>query len=167
MKIKVITPPVQVITLARAKLQAKLDAPERDEEVQDAIETARAWAQEFLQRAVGEQTLEATLREWNGCVKLPYEPTEIVAVTAGGVQVLPADYELDGHCFTAGGVSAPVIIRFVTGYTVDKLPGPVKSAMLLQIADLIKNPQGQTSAQLYENPAMLNLLWPYRVDLSV
>lgn len=167
MKLKVITPPVQVITLARAKLQAKLDAPERDEEVQDAIETARAWAQEFLQRAVGKQTLEATLRDWGGCVELPYEPTEIISVTAEGVEVLPADYELDDRRFIAGGVSAPVVIRFVTGYTEETLPGPVKSAMLLQIADLIKNPQGQTSAQLYENPAMLNLLWPYRVDLSI
>lgn len=167
MKPKVIMPATPVITLERAKLQAKLDGDERDEEVADAIETARAWAQEFLQVAVGEQTLEVTLRDWCGTVDLPYEPTEITSVTAEGVAVPVETYALDGRRFTASSISAPVVIRFVTGWTMATLPGPVKSAMLLQIADLIKNPQGQTSSQLYENPAQLNLLWPYREGLGV
>lgn len=166
MKAKVITPATPVITLARAKLQAKLDAPERDEEVTDAIETARAWAQEFLQRAVGEQTLEITVRDWHGCLELPYEPTSIVSVTVDGVAVPVDDYVVEDRRL-ASSVAGVVVIRFVAGYTALNLPGPVKSAMLLMIADLIKNPQGQTSAQLYENATMLNLLWPYRDELGV
>jgi hypothetical protein len=163
---QVVVPPEAVITLERAKLQAKLDSDERDAEVTDAIETARAWAQNTLQRAVGVQTLEVTLKRWTGCARLLYAPTSVESVTADGEAVAPADYELDGKLLQYAG-PGPVVVRYVTGYSQETLPGPVKSAMLLMIVDLIKNPQGQTTSQLYENPALLNLLWPYRDELGV
>lgn len=164
MRPEVVVPPEPVITLARAKLQCKLDGNERDDEVQDAIETARAWAQEFTQRAIGQvQTLKCTFEDWLGYAALPFIPSEIVSVTDAAGAVVST---IAGRTVTATA-TAPVVITFkVAGYTTTTLPGPVKSAMLLMIADLIRNPQGQVEVELYENKAVKSLLWPYRVELG-
>lgn len=155
----IITPAEPVVTLERARLQCKIDGNERDDEIKDAIETARAWVQEALQRSVGPQTLEFSYPVWCGSAQLPFDITTLVSVKVDGVAVDPAPVPV-GRVITLDA-TGKVDIRITTGYTTATLPGPVKSVMLLMIADLVRNVQGQTGAQLYENPALESLLWPY------
>lgn len=158
MKPTVITPAASVITLERARLQCKLSSFDQlDEELTDAIETARAWTQAHLQRAIGRQTLRYTFTEWSGSATLPYDIVS-VTVTAAGVTtpatVVDRTVSVDGP--------APVVLDVVTGDDEASLPRPIKSAMLLMIADLMENRQGQAEVKLYENQAVENLLSLYR-----
>jgi len=63
--------------------------------------------------------------------------------------------------------TAPVVIRIKCGWTPETLPGTVKAAMLLVIAELVRNPQAHTDVQLYKNQAFENMLWPHRERLSL
>jgi hypothetical protein len=166
MIVRVITPPEPVITLERAKLHCKIDGDERDDELNDAIETARAAAQNFLERAVGEQELEVEVEGWGSCLQLPFLPTVISSVTLDGVAAAEEDYTLYGKELRITGES-PLVVTFTTGWAAADVPGPVKSAMLLMIADLMRNQQAQTEVQLYRNEAVDRLLWPYRDCLGV
>lgn len=165
MRPRIITPATAVITLDRAKLQCKLDGDARNEEVTDAIESARAYVEAYIGQPIGEQVLEYTYTDWAGSVVLPCDVTELLAVSAAGVPVLPLP-ALTGRTLTLSA-TAPVVVRIKCGFTSVNVPGPVKSSMLLMIGDLIVNQQGQTDTQLYQNAAFENMLWPWRERLAL
>lgn len=162
---KIITPAAQVIDLTRAKLQCKITGNERDAELLDAVAAARDYAEAYLGLPVGEQVLEYTYRTWCGSVVLPCDVTELVAVTAAGVPVLPLP-TLDDRTLKFAA-TAPVVVRIKCGWTAATLPATVKQAMLLLITDLIRNPQAQSDIQLYRNQAFENMLWPHRERLPL
>ena len=162
---KIITPATQVIDLTRAKLQCKITGNERDAELLDAVAAARDYAEAYLGLPVGEQVLEYTYRTWCGSVVLPCDVTELVAVTAAGVSVLPLP-TLDDRTLKLTA-TAPVVVRIKCGWTAGTLPATVKQAMLLLITDLIRNPQAQSDIQLYRNQAFENMLWPHRERLPL
>lgn len=164
--VTVIKPPEDVIDVARARLHCRIEGTERDVELVDAIASARAWAQERLQRAVGPQRVSFTYPCWEGAAALPFDATQLVSVTVDGVAVDPLP-ELVGRLLVLDACRSKVVVTIDTGYTADTLPGPVKSAMLLMIADLIRNPQAQSAVQLYENPALDNLLYPFISEVPV
>lgn len=169
MNFKLITAPaVPVITLARAKLQCKITSNDRDDDINDAVAGARDFVESYLGVPVGEQVRRYTFDCWPGSYEFDFDVTELQAVTAAGVAVLPLP--------TLGGAqdrtltltaSAPVVVTVKCGYVVANLPGVVKSAMLLMIADLVRNPQAQSEIELYKNHAVENLLWPHRVRLPI
>jgi len=164
---KIITPATQVIDLVRGKLQCKITGNDRNDDVADAIAAARDYAQAFLGVPVGPQTLQYTFASWCGAVTLPFDVTTVVSVTAAGVAVSPLPtLGADDRTLTFAAV-APVVIRLTCGYTIATLPSMVKSAMLLMIADLVRNPQAQSEVQLYKNHAVDNLLWPHRARVSL
>jgi uncharacterized phiE125 gp8 family phage protein len=193
MYVRVVTPPAEeIITLERARLQCKIDADqpvppateatsERDPEIMDAIATARELVQDYVQRAIGQQTVELVMTGWPSSVWLPLAIVQsIVSVKYdgdGGEQALPeAAYSLrGGERAVVDFYSTPrlaskqdnVRIRYVAGYTKDTLPRPVKSAMLLLIADLVQNVSRQVERPLAENAAFCRLLAPYRLGLGV
>lgn len=162
---KIITAPTQVIDLARAKLQCKITGNDRDADVTDAIAAARDYAESELGLPVGEQVREYTYATWCGRVVLPCDVTELQAVTAAGVPVAPLPSLSDRTLVFKA--TAPVVIRIKCGYTADTLPGTVKAAMLLLIADLVRNPQGQSEVQLFRNHTFENLLWHHRERLPL
>lgn len=166
--VTVIKVPEPVIDIARARTHCRIFDAERDVELGDAIETARAWVQERLHRAVGAQTLALRYPTWCGSAELPFDVTTLQSVTVDGVAVAPAP-ALGGDAGRTLSLATTgvVVATIVAGYTPDTLPGPVKSAMLLMIADLIRNPAAQTQAQLYENPAVDNLLYPYITEVPL
>lgn len=161
----VVSPAVEVITLERARLQCKIDGNERDEEIKDAIASARAWMQGHLQQAIGEQELRFTFPSWCGSAELPFDINELVSVKVDGIAVTPLPTPV-GRVVTMAA-SGAVEVQIKTGWTAATLPGPVKSSMLLIIADLVRNVQGQTSAQLYQNHAVEGLVWPFRRRLPL
>lgn len=164
---KIITPATQVIDLARAKLQCKITGMDRDADVSDAIAAARDYTQAFLGYPVGPQTLQYTFAIWCGSVTFPFDVTSVVSATAAGVAVAPLpSIGADDRTLTFKAV-APVVIQVTCGYTIATLPATVKSAMLLMIADLVRNPQAQSEVQLYKNHAVDNLLWPHRARVGL
>ena len=165
MYIKIITTAVQVIDLARAKLQCKITGIDRDADLKDAIAAARDYAEAETGCPVGDQVREYTYPTWCGRIDLPCDITELQAVSAAGVAVTPLP-TLVGRRLTITA-TAPVVVRVRCGWTIDTLPATVKSAMLLFIADLIRNPQAQSETQLYQNHALESLLWPHRERLPL
>lgn len=162
---KIITPATQVIDLPRAKLQCKITGNDRDADVTDAIAAARDFAEAELGLPVGEQVREYTFNTWCGRVVLPCDVTELQAVTAAGVPVEPLP-TLDDRTLTLAA-TAPVVVRIKCGWTAATLPATVKAAMLLLIADLVRNPQARGDMQLYDNPAFASMLWPHRERLPL
>lgn len=162
---KIITAATQVIDLVRGKLQCKITGNDRNDDVSDAIAAARDYAQAFLGYPVGEQVLEYTFAAWTGAITFDFDVTELMAVSAAGVPVVPLP-TLNDRTLTLTA-TAPVVVRVKCGYTAANLPATVKQAMLLLIADFVRNPQAQTEAQLYQNQAVDNLLWPHRVRLPL
>ena len=162
---RIVEPAAQVIDLARAKLQCKITSSDRDEDVADAIAAARDFAQSELGVPVGEQVLEYTYAQWQGSVELPCDVTNLLAVSAAGVPVAPLPV-LAGRTLTLAA-AAPVVVRIRCGYTAETLPATVKQAMLLFIADMVRNPSAQTETQLYRNNALAHLLWPHRERLPL
>ncbi len=154
MKPIIVTPATQVIAQERAKLHCKIIGARRDAEIDDAIETARAWMQKELAVAVGPQRLKFVFNEWSGAACLPYDITAVVSVTdgSGALAYTRRDREI-----RASG-EAPVEIVIDCGWTIADVPGTVRSAMLLMIGDLMENQTGQVEVQLYQNPAVENLI---------
>lgn len=158
----IVTAATPVIDLARARLHCKIAGTDRDLEITDAVEAARAWAQEWLGVAIGPQRLAWTFDSWCGSATLPYDITAVVSVVdASG----PAAYVKSGRTIRASSTAAPVVITIDCGFTAAALPGPIKSAMLLVVGDLIRNQQAQVEAELYQNRAVENLLALYRERL--
>lgn len=162
---KIISGPTPVIDLARAKLQCKITGDDRDADVADAVDAARGYVEAFLGVPVGEQVREYTYSTWCGRVVLPCDVTELQAASAAGVPVTPLPSLVDRLLVMTA--TAPVVVRIKCGYTAETLPGTVKAAMLLMIADLVRNPQAQSDVQLYKNHAFENLLWPSRERLPL
>lgn len=168
MNFKIITPPTQVIDLDRARLQCKITGNDRDADVTDAIAGARDYAEVFLGVPVGDQVREYSFLPWCGRAVLPCDVTELQTVTVAGVPVTPLTGLLVDRTLTLStSWPATVVVRIRCGYTSATLPGTVKSAMLLLIADLVRNPQSQSETQLYRNHAFDALLWPHRERLPL
>jgi hypothetical protein len=167
MKPRIVTPadPLTVIDLARARLQCKLTGTDRDADVIDAIAAARAFVEAEIGLPVGEQVREYTWATWSGSAVLPCDVTELLAVTTAEVAVTPLP-ALAGRTLTVAA-TAPVVVRIRCGWTAATLPATVKQAMLLLIADFVRNPQAQTETQLFRNHALDALLWPERERLPL
>jgi len=154
MKPIIVTPATQVITQERAKLHCKITGSRRDSDIDDAIEAARSWMQKELAVAVGPQRLKFVFDDWAGSACLPYDITDVVSVSDGSG---PLTFTRRGRVISAAG-TAPVEVVVDCGWTAQDVPGTVKSAMLLMIGDLVENPTGQVEVQLYQNPAIENLI---------
>jgi len=60
-----------------------------------------------------------------------------------------------------------VTIRFVCGYGLaSSVPASLRAAMLLHVGDLYENRQTGQGQEVYQNPAFMSLVYPYRI-LSV
>ena len=46
-------------------------------------------------------------------------------------------------------------------------PAPIRAAVLMIVADLYEHREAQTDLQIYDNPAVDRLLFPYRACLGV
>lgn len=167
MNFTILTPATQVIDIARGRLQCKITGADRDADITDAIAAARDYAEAETGMPVGDQVREYTFDTWCGSGVLPCDVTELQAVTAAGVPVLPLP-TLSGRKLTLPATAkAPVVVRIRCGWTAETLPGTVKAAMLLMIAELVRNPQAHSEVQLFKNQAFENMLWPHRERLPL
>lgn len=179
MALRVVTPATgTIVSLDRAKLHLGEDAPERDEEILDAIKAATAMVESHAQRRYLTQTLEWVLPCWRPVLRLPVAPVQSVveiryASTSGVVQVLdPSTYVVspsgDTMAIRPRGLALwplldddaaePVIVKFVAGAT--EAPPNVKSAVLLAVGDLYHNREttGERAEQVRAAAAFDSLL---------
>ena len=157
---------IELISVDRAKLAAKITGTDRDEEVKDAINAAIEYAQVHLSVPIPEQTVDCVFPYWDGQCQLPFVPKEVIAVEANG-EVLSTDQYVVNYRFVEAAVTGVVKITCKAGYTKDTLPTPIKQAILMLSTDLLRNQQAQQEANLYVNQAVDSLLAMYRMRMPL
>lgn len=188
MRVLVITPPEDVVTLDEVKAHLKLDENDEDTFLEGALAGVIAHLDGpdgILGRALGQQTLELrTDCFWNARVSrhllLPCRPViSVEAVTYldadGAEQPLAAtEYELIGDKLAPARPGAwprtryhdeAVRVRYRAGY--DELPKGIRSAILLMVGDLYRNRStvtvGAPATKTPMSTTVENLLRPFRV----
>ena len=186
MSIKIITPATaEPITLADAKLFLRVDSNAEDALITALITAARQLCEQYTRRILMTTTIEEFFDYFP-----PYRvgQSDIIYLSRGPVQSISSVKYLDGlgveqtvnsSKYRTDIISEPariistdgwadtedtinaVIIRYVVGYSsATDVPGPIKQAMLLIIADMYEKRQ-DTIKQL--PTASEYLMTPYRV----
>lgn len=185
-RVVVIEPPQPVVKLDEAKAHLKRDGDDDDALITAMIAAATGHIDGpdgWLGRAIGVQTLEATLDGFvYDPIALPYRPViDIVGIryedVSGVWRDLASDvYDLRGDSIgTAWGKSWPgtrayrgasqsVRIRYRAGY--ETLPPSIRAAILLMTGDLYRNRDTTAAAGTVAIPmstTVETLLAPFRV----
>lgn len=151
------------------------------------ISVAREWCEQYIRRALSEQTISVVLDEFSNTIALPVTPvqsvTSIKYLNESGVEqtLAPTVYYVDTYSGaiklnpnqawpTVFNREDVITIEYEAGYTV--IPFPIRAAMLLIIGSLYENRQQDQmgSARITYNSLPLgvyNLLQPYRAGLGV
>ena len=194
---KIITAPSEIIALAEAAAFLRVDAPsEEATEIGNMIVAARQWVEDYLERAIGVQTLEAVGQEFPifGSQAILLRPP-VVSVTSviytdpnNDSQTLVANTDYYVSLDSEPGEIIPVsgwpvamnkanslIVRYVAGYSDPgdspllslALPRPIRLAMLMQIADLYQNRESQSEKPLAANQTLERMLSMYRLGMGI
>lgn len=198
MKYKIITPVAsEPITLADARKHLRIEPygspathPD-DAYVTALISVVRSWCEQYLQRALAEQTIELALDEFTKTIALPFAPIQSVTSityidTDGATQTLATSvYAFDSYSNKitlkydqyypqTQLINNAVLIRYVAGYTNGASPDTypleyaIKAAMLLLIGHLYENRQENTTANMSALPmGIYSLLQPYKLGLGL
>jgi uncharacterized phiE125 gp8 family phage protein len=188
----VTAPTVEPITLADAKLQARVDTGDEDAFLESLITAARQHAESFTRRALCTQTWDLKLEGFPcGAFVLPYPPVSaITSVTyvdtsgssqtwssalyrtslPSGPKASPAQIEpVWGESYPATReVSDAVTVRFVAGYGgASDVPAPIKTAIKLLVAHWFEQrlpvSVGVGNTVIPVPYTTETLLWPFRV----
>ena len=157
---------VELISIDRAKLAAKITGNDRDEEVKDALNAAIEYVQVHLSIPVSEQAVDCIYPRWTGLCELPFVPSEIISVEANGEKLSSDQYRVK-YRFVEAAVTGVVKISCKGGFTKDNLPTPIKQAILMLSTDYLRNQQAQQESNLYVNQAVDNLLALYRMRMPL
>lgn len=182
MSLNIITKPsVEPVTLAEAKLNARIDGTEFDSLIPGLIASARETCEQQLSRALLEQTWELALDAFpDDAIQLNRPRVmSIVSVkyidTAGVEQTLSSSlYTLDadtlpGYVLPAYGTEWPstrdgtanaVRVRFTCGYgtTASSVPESVKRWIKVHVALALRQPEAASDRPLSPVPYLDNLL---------
>jgi len=191
--LKLITPPDEVITVDEAAEFMRAEFSESEEGLIETLITAsRQTCEDYLFRRIGVQTVELREKGFplsNGPIVLPaplISVTSIKYLDRGNVlQTLSEDEYVVSD--SEPGLVTPVNswpdasdagdslrVVFVGGYNVGEspvlselLPKTIKTAMLMQIADMYANREAQTEKPLTANMTLERLLSPYRLEMGI
>lgn len=183
MSVIVVTPPAtEPVTLAEAKAHLRVTYGLEDALITSLIAAARAYIENWCDRALITQVWKATRDAFCPEIRL----TGGVVTAIQSVKYIDADgveQTLDSSAYVADLDSVPariwpavgsswpttaaqpgaVRIQYAVGYAdAAAVPAPIKAALLLVLGDLFENRQGQQAETLVENAAVSSLLWPYR-----
>jgi uncharacterized phiE125 gp8 family phage protein len=192
---KLITAPlVEPVTLTEAKAQAIVETTAYDTLITSKIKAARQWVENYLGRALVQQTWHTQLDQFpGGTIYLSRPPlqsvTEITYIDTSGVEqtLAAAAYFVDtlstpGRVVEAYGYTWPdtlpragaVTIESVHGYDgtgdspldLSEIPQAIKEAILILCCDLYQHRERQIfgPSSVYVSDAVESLLFPYRVQ---
>lgn len=197
MSLKVITAPSEIITVSEAADFMRVDFPDDEESIISAmITSARQWCEEYLRRAIGVQTLETILPCFpqRGRKEILLRPpvisvTSVKYLDTSGVEqtlVLNTEYRLsidsdpaeivpvDNAWPACLDVANAVRVRYQTGYYGGgspaesiELPKTIRTAILMQVADLYHNRESQVEKPLSSNPTLERMLSMYRLEMGI
>ena len=160
----IVPPAVELISLAQARQQVRLESDYHDEDdyLEGKIRAAREWSETFCHRTWITSTLKQTIDRWPGCdyIPLPRGPVQsigsVVYTTAAGVATTwaAANYFLDdsktpARLYLADNSSWPsgdlrraaaIAVTYVAGGdTAADVPQRAAEAMLLKIEAWYRN----------------------------
>lgn len=171
--LRVVTPAtVEPVTLDEAKAHVRADDDSLDTIITAAITAAREVVelQTGLALAAAEWRWDAYGLPVAKLSRIPLGPIDAIsAVTyadADGARqtVDPADYVADlGRSTIAlapGDDWTALSVEFTTAPA--NIPAALKAAILLIVGDLVANTEASVEKPLVENPAVQNLMFPYR-----
>jgi len=192
---KLITAPTaELITLEEAAAFMRAEFSESEESlIESLITVARLMCEEYLFRRIGVQTLELRDKGFpvnNAPIVLPAPLISVTSIkyldTSNVEQTLDEDDYVVSD--SAPGLIIPVNswpytsaagdslrVVFVAGYSSpgespmqsEALPTTIKTAMLMQIADMFENRESQVEKPLAANQTLANLLAPYRLEIGI
>lgn len=167
---------VEPVTLVEAKAHLRVFHSSDDALISGQIAAARQYAENFTGRALVIASWRQTLDWFCTPIRPALWPvSEIDAITyldSDGVrQALDASaYAFDGDRNTirptgSWPTGSEVNVDFSTNP--QDVPAAIKAAMLLVMADLYENAEAHiTGTIVAANPAVMSLLWPYRLGLG-
>lgn len=179
-----VAPADPIISLEDAKQHLRIDHTDDDAYITALIRAAETAVSERLERTLGVTTWDYRIGSedicWGFDIRLPNPPLiEVLSVkyfdTDGAEQTYaPANYRAfgiggRGGIRLTGGASWPslrygpeaVTIRYKAGYA--DVPEPIRQAVKLLIGQLYAQRGEMVQENLTEDPAIKNLLAPYRV----
>lgn len=184
-------PTVEPISLAQAKVWARVDHADEDDEISMLITAVRQACEKRCRRTLVESTWEYTASAWSSRIELPYGPLlEVPSVNylplGGGAETVlsPSLYVLDQHSampavVLADGAAWPdlapgqplaVRIPYKAGYALaaapDEVPKPLLLWMRLHLVHYYDNRSAVGKANLAPLPYADDLLNGFRL-LSV
>lgn len=192
--LKLITAPTELITVAEAAafMRAEFSASETTL-IESLITAARQMCEEYLFRRIGVQTVE--LRDsgfpaHGRAIILPAPLISVVSIkyidgnnveqTLASTEYLVSDSEPGKvrpvNSWPATAVAGDAIsVRFSTGFSAPGespmlspvLPETIRTAMLMQIADMYENREAQVERPLSANPTLERLLSTWRLEMSI
>jgi uncharacterized phiE125 gp8 family phage protein len=190
--LKVLTAPTEIITTDEVADFVRADFSVAEETlVEGLITSARQWCEEYLRRAIGVQTLELRLKGFpaNGgpiilrcpllsVTSIKYRDADYVENTMDAADYIVSDSE-PACVYPASawpfdyGLADSVVVEYEAGYypggspkLSEVLPKPIKTAMLMMIADMYANREAQVERPLAENPTVERLLSQYRLEMG-
>lgn len=181
-------PSIEPITLAQAKVWARVDHDDEDDEISMLITAVRQACEKRCRRTLVESTWEVTAADWSLRIELPYGPLiEVGSVNylplGGGAEAVlsPSLYVVDRHnvvpaIVPADGASWPdlapgqpqaVRVPYQAGYAtaaaLDTLPAPLLLWMRLHLVHYYDNRSAVAKGNLAPLPYADDLLNGYRV----
>ncbi len=182
---RTVEPSVEPVTLDEAKAHLRVTGSDENALITSLIAVARQAAEDYCQRSLITQRWQKTL-DWfpPGAIELSRGPVQsIVSVKyrdGGGVlQTLAGtEYLLDNGIDPASLVPAygkawpatqavpnAVEVLYSTGYgdAAASVPGPIKSWMLLKLAELFEHREASAERVAMPHPFVDCLLAPYRI----
>jgi uncharacterized phiE125 gp8 family phage protein len=184
----VVRPILEPVSLAELKLHLRIDHSDEDELLNAVLLTARERVEDFTARALLTQTHDICLNEWpdGDYIELPYGNLQSVSSVkykdCDGTEttlVVTTDYLVETNKENRGRIvlpygeswpadtlypSNPITIRFVCGWTkAADVPYSIKAAIKLLAADYYNMREIHTDRQIFENKAVYNLLYSYKL----
>ena len=191
---KLIIAPEEIITVEDAAefMRAEFSASE-ESTVESLITASRILCEEYLFRRIGVQTLEFRDNGFPSGRSPIVLPAPLISVASikyldgnNVEQTLSSDEYIVSD--SAPGMITPVNswpetsdagdslrVIFTAGYSApgesplqsEELPQTIKTAMLMQIADMYENREAQTDKPLTANQTLVNLLSTYRLEIGI
>lgn len=183
-----------VVYLAEAKDHVRVDYEDDDALLSAYVETATETVEDHCNRALLTQTLDYYLDDWVSPIAIPRPPLQSITSitwrsqgsTAYANTAPSTDYfvskigmtpfvELKSNAAWPTGARArtnPIRVRFVAGYGTNPgdVPEPIRTAILLGVADSYEHREDTVLAGVAGRPIMRNaarrLLVNYRVSVS-
>lgn len=172
-------PAIEPITQDEARTQLRVDVGFDEDKITDLISMSRAHVEGFCNRFFTEQTVLIVFDAgFSGLsLKLPYPDLKTInsvkTVDSSGVETVIDDAEytfnsdLERIYFTSAiGSGVSVLIEVVTGAPVE-FEG-AKIAMLMFMTDLYElRTESLVGVSIANNPAIVNQMFPFRVNMGV